>query len=501
MLEGYKITFESLELDYFFSDLSTYIINLYYISRIRQYSDFSKIDFSTDRSQWSEVMTNLMEAVPSAIGKPERDDLYVVQRRHNGSTELLQFLFYIKRNGSVRTMFRREKGFYQKLQQNIQDRQTRIREWSTASVELLNVCFETTVSSSETSYKDTLVWLETNHTKFAMSEPMCLNDWRLITRECKPSAINGAQWQPFDYSKCTKYQPAVKEMETTCPNGFKILDQNLCYVIYKDRKTFDEAEEICHNKSSFLMDLESLRKTKLLSELDNIFNFTELPLRYGSLKGQVYRGKQQICISPIMNYSGLHKNNSNFHCIAVNRMNKILQYNIVDCEPTRRLAFSCIHQPFTLLTSFMFSKSWHKFTKKHTCYYVDHKKKTWEEAKESCQAFPTKSTLLQSIRNLNDYSLFKTLLRTLRPVLKGTSWWMNLFQEEDIIKWSSTLDESVTFVDWERHTNFSMNSSGGVLTLESETHSNIAWSLKEPLSNERSICEMQTCADTRKFKQ
>ncbi|CAL1279564.1 unnamed protein product, partial [Larinioides sclopetarius] len=196
LLDGYKYQFQSPELDYFYPDIATYIINVYNISWLRQYSDFSKIDFSRGRSQWNKIMATLMEAVPPAVGKAEWDDLYISQR----------------------SPVSHSKPYFS------------------------DVCFEKIVPSSETSYNGTLIWFETKHTKSAISEPMCLNDWRLITGQCKPSAIIGAQWQPFDYSNCTKYQLAIKDKETKCPNGFKLLDNNLCYAIYQDEKTFDEAE-------------------------------------------------------------------------------------------------------------------------------------------------------------------------------------------------------------------------------------------------------------------
>ncbi|GBM04005.1 hypothetical protein AVEN_99199-1 [Araneus ventricosus] len=142
----------------------------------------------------------------------------------------------------------------------------------------------------------------------------------------------------------------------------------------------------------------------------------------------------------------------------------------------------------------MFSKTWNKFESEQTCYYIDDKEKTWEEANESCHAIPTKSMLLQSIQDLREYSLFKFFLRKMTPILEGFSWWMSLFQEEDTLKWSSSPEEQITFVDWERHTNFHMRRSGGILT---RTESNILWSLKETSSKESFICEMQNCSETR----
>ncbi|GBN26586.1 Adhesion G-protein coupled receptor G4, partial [Araneus ventricosus] len=145
----------------------------------------------------------------------------------------------------------------------------------------------------------------------------------------------------------------------------------------------------------------------------------------------------------------------------------------------------------------IFSKSWNKFAHQNSCYYVEKSGRTWKEASKSCQAFPVKSSLLQSIQYLEDYSLFKVLLHMLTPFLQGSSWWINLYQDKDSLKWLNFPEETVTFIDWEAHTNFKMNQSGGVLMLGSPGENSIRWSLRDLSSEEGFICEMQDCSDTR----
>ncbi|CAL1268774.1 unnamed protein product, partial [Larinioides sclopetarius] len=142
---------------------------------------------------------------------------------------------------------------------------------------------------------------------------------------------------------------------------------------------------------------------------------------------------------------------------------------------------------------FIFSKPWYKYSQKRTSYYIEYSKKNWHEANESCNAFPVKSTLLQSIRNLEEYSEFKVLLRQAEQQLSGTSyWWMNLFQEGDSLKWLTSPEESPTFVDWEVNTDFYMNRSAGVVVLGL----GVSWSLKNITSRKHSICEIQGMKDS-----
>ncbi|GBM75361.1 Transposable element Tcb1 transposase [Araneus ventricosus] len=64
---------------------------------------------------------------------------------------------------------------------------------------------------------------------------------------------------------------------------------------------------------------------------------------------------------------------------------------------------------------------------------------------------------------------------------------MNLFQDGDSLKWLSSPEESPTFVDWRRVTDFYMKRSAGVLM----KIGNFAWSLEDPSSEHQIICETQ----------
>ncbi|GBM79777.1 hypothetical protein AVEN_267075-1 [Araneus ventricosus] len=158
------------------------------------------------------------------------------------------------------------------------------------------------------------------------------------------------------------------------------------------------------------------------------------------------------------------------------------------CDSSESLSFVCIHQTFLLLNSFIFSKPWYKFSHKRASYYFEYSGKNWHEANKSCHAFPVKSTLLQGIRSSEEYSVFKFLLRWLHiRSNEVSSWWMNLFQDGDSLKWLTSPEESPTFVDWDKDTNFYMNRSAGIVM---DTYLR-SWSLRDLSTKQGFICEIE----------
>ncbi|XP_055937332.1 uncharacterized protein LOC129966790 isoform X1 [Argiope bruennichi] len=483
MIEGLQDTYVSKDLNYFFSDVSTYILTLEGAASDLGYFDFSRIGFRKFRNKLNETMTTFTAGLPEFFPAFEWD---YQKAWSNGNNATVQLLLYNKRNDSQYSTSRTEKELYQALRKHFLQRQP--ISGKSASFRLLlqsaDVCFEEVVPSSKTSHNGILLWKDTVQTKSAVSEPMCLNDWKLVTRECRPSVTDGARWISFNYARCTKYQPAVKDLEITCPNGFKELDRNLCYRVFKENHTLKEAKEICQNRSSYLMDLKSLNNRRIISELEisSTYWFSE---KTGS--GRIEE----------KSYNLLDDKNSNFNCFMTKRIKETPTYSFVDCNYNEKHSFVCIHQPLILLETQIFSKSWKKFAHQNSCYYIENSERTWEDASKSCQAFPVKSRLLKSIQYLEEYLFFKVLLQMLTPFLQGSSWWINLFQDKDSLKWLNSPEETVTFVDWEAHTDFMMSQSGGVLTFGSPSENSIRWSLRDLSTEEGFICEMQDCSDTR----
>ncbi|KAF8763738.1 Adhesion G-protein coupled receptor G6 like protein [Argiope bruennichi] len=479
-VEGLQGAFLSSEVPYVYADVSTYILTLHGNARELRYEDFSKISFQNFRSYLNDSMT----VFSTGDLLPVANLNWNLQKTwSDGNSATVQILLYLKRNESLDMILQEEVEFYNTLQRYTIRKQTDGR-FVRISLKLQSavICFEESVPSSETSYDEILLWKDATQTKSAISEPMCLNDWRLVTRECKPNFIDGAKWLPFDYSMCTKYQQAVQDKKYFCPPGLKVLESNICYNVFTEKHTFEDAEGICRNRLSFLMNLKLLNSTRLLSEL-------EISSKYWySERTSTVKSKNEI-------YSYHKMLNPSFHCIIVNQINGTLVYKKSICKVDEKHAFVCIHQPLIMLESRLFSKPWNKFPLQSGCFYIESSKKTWEEAKESCQVSLGKSNLLQSIQNMDDYSTFKALLYNLPHLTKGMSWWISLFQDKDSLKWLNSPEETVTFVDWEAHTNFKMNQSGGILTVGSSRETSIHWSLRDLSSKESFICEMRDCTD------
>ncbi|GBN60874.1 hypothetical protein AVEN_217043-1 [Araneus ventricosus] len=308
------------------------------------------------------------------------------------------------------------------------------------------------------------------------------SDWKLVTRKCRPSLTWGATWGPLNASQCTKYQFPVKELNLWCPEGFEYYGPNLCYAIHNEQKTYEEAEEICQNQSSFLASLKLLKGGNLFPNLEQTVTYWLSNRR--DLRNQAVEEWFE-------DNSTINRRNITLLC-ASEENEDILPKK---CDSNESHSFVCVYQPFLLLKSFILSKPWYKYSHKSASYYVENSEKNWHEANKSCYAFPAKSTLLQGIRNLEEYSVFKVLLRQLDKDSRESSWWMNIIQDGDSLKWLTSPEESPTFVDWERHTDFNMDRSAGVLTVSSlRSH----WSLRDLSSKRGSICEMRDLQESHK---
>ncbi|CAL1285037.1 unnamed protein product [Larinioides sclopetarius] len=478
MVEGFEEVYTSLRVMYLYSEVSIYITTLEGNAREMDYKDISQKGFKL----FKDFLDNFLLTKSKDIFQDLNEQEWVFQNGWlNGNKAYLKYYLYVKRSDTLISEKLNENEFYQKLKDHLNrkdisfgtDKETPI----VSQLLSADTCFEEHVPISETPYHGILVWKETK-TK-SVSEPMCLKDWRMVTRECKPSLEEGAKWLPFNYSECTKYQPTIKDSKTQCPKGFKFLDENLCYTTFKDKNTYEAAEKICRSLSSYVMDLKAINEIRLLSKLETSSTYW------------ISKRRSPECFVDD-DYSILREDQRMPHCITVLPKGESSSYNTSSCESNKKLGIVCIHQPLLLLESFIFSRSYKKFNQQHSCYDIDMESwnKTWAEANKSCRAFPIKSTLLQSIRSINDYSMLKAMMRGLSP-LSNSSWWTDLLLKEDSLKWSSLPEESVTHVDWEANTNFNMKEAGVVLIPDPSNKSNIRWSLKSFSSEAASICEIQ----------
>ncbi|GIY80897.1 adhesion G-protein coupled receptor G6 [Caerostris darwini] len=490
MVEGLQNVFISPKVNYFYSDISTYIFTLNGEAKQLKYQYFLKIGSRSFKTKLNGAMgsfKDLKQFSPNITWDFQK-------ARLNGSNVTMQLLLFIQRDESSSTSLQNDFKSFQMLQKYFSEKkpESKLSSFS-IMLQSADVCFEEIVPSSKTSYKDALIWKDTIQTKSAASEPMCLNGWRLITRECKPDISEGAKWLPFNYSICTKYQPAVKDLNVKCPEGFKELEPNLCYAIYNERYTSEEALSICLSQSSSVMDLNIVNSTKLINELEQTSYWISNTVGYKRFKASDEE-PMPLRLKSFMIGVPEYNINQTFHYVTINH-SKVPSYSSADFDDDEKLPFVCIHRPLQLLESIIFSRSWNKFPNQSSCYYVENALKTWEEATRSCQNLPVKSSLLQSIQDIEEYSLFKVLMYTLSPFLTAQSWWMNLMQEMDTLKWLNSPKESISFLDWKTDTDFHMSKSAGILTLN--TQNKIQWSLRDLSSWEGFICERKDCLDNR----
>ncbi|GBM76697.1 hypothetical protein AVEN_196961-1, partial [Araneus ventricosus] len=339
MVEGIEDRFSSQYVDYFHSDVATYILYMQADLKTMQFVDFSSGYFPT----FKKILDNFMEQysiLPSAIGLPPyvpKVEWDYQMSWKNEENFTVQFLLYFRRKSDDYILIRNETQFYHTVKRKFKEHVSVTISNANVSLELDNAdtCFEETVPTQ---------------TKAATSGLMCLNDWRLVNRKCRPSNIWGATWGRFNASQCTKYQFPVQELKIKCPEGFKNLDFNLCYAIHNEKKTFDEAEEICRSRSSVLADFKLLNKGMLF-------------LRLVSPTGPLPRSEKVIWLSNTRdakdeakeewfeNNSTLKKRNRFLFCASKDNKRALFNGKILpkNCDSSESHPFVCIHQPYLLL--------------------------------------------------------------------------------------------------------------------------------------------------------
>ncbi|XP_035222353.1 uncharacterized protein LOC118195202 isoform X2 [Stegodyphus dumicola] len=484
----------SQEINFLFSDISTYLFIIRGISRQR-YRDFSQLEFKSLKKNITNSMSTFLKAV----------NVYkIMWDFHNISLHenfvSVTLLLYINWTESWNKLGIQNGHEVYRILKNAQEENVRVfQDWGNVSFELQSVgtCFEENVPLTELSRK--LTWPDTSHTKNAVSDPLCLNNWKLEKRVCQASFYYGAQWSSFDYSQCTSFQPQIKDFSSQCPVGFKKISKNLCYEIHNEKYDWDTANDVCARTSSRILTIDTLNQTNLYAAMDLRTHYWiegkdsfKNPLLAEYSKSDF---EHELCFKPVRT-NGQPTNGSRqeeFDCFST-----IGFYNFPTYPCSKKLSFVCIHQPIKLLSSNIFSKTWRKLTNSDTCYLIENEKVHWQEASDLCQKIDKDSYLLRSIQNPEVYSSFKMLLGDhFKHSEDMTSWWINLVHDGDGFKWLNSNRTELEFVDWDSRTDFSAVNSYGLLSLRKLPDKKIRWNLDNRDATHGYICERHNCKDTR----
>ncbi|KAG8200819.1 hypothetical protein JTE90_006399 [Oedothorax gibbosus] len=464
----------SEEINYFYSDISTYILTVHDTSNQLSNYDFSQLRFREYKANLKASMkeiTSELTIFPKIVW-----DFQSFRSAKNVS--VTKVLLYVKRNESLYIQLNNETKVHQLLQKYIAENKFIPKSWISLELHSADVCFFEMIPTSESLNNENIIWPDYLQTKMAISEPMCIDDWRLVTRECKPSTVLAASWKPFNYSSCSKYQHSLKEFEVKCPDGYKKLGVNLCYSVNTEQ-TYDKANEICQSNSSYMMDLK-IFMSSFYSDLDVSKRFW-ISERFAS----------PMVTSSIFHLPIFVANETlakvGFHCASVSSS---LESDLVLMQSCQQLnSFICIYQPLKVLTVRKLN-SWSGLSTQKSCYnFETDKKATWEEAGSMCRS--SGANLLQTIRHPDAYALFKVLFYSYQEN-REASWWMNLMHNNGSLQWMTSPSEKAVLVDWNPDTDYSLQTSAGTIGYDARSHS-IRWNLIDPLDQAGFICEMEDC--------
>ncbi|XP_022246261.1 uncharacterized protein LOC106460925 [Limulus polyphemus] len=350
-----------------------------------------------------------------------------------------------------------------------------------------------------------VTWDETHYTKFAVSDPYCLNEsWQLVLRACESSFVRGSRWSDFDSSQCARLQDHITEESDgpLCRPGYmykNISGSLLCMRNVQDAVTWSEAQNECQKDFAYLLTPDML--DPLLQLSDQKQKNDELKKMFGKFN-KFWIGIQNI--SNILHYLGFHPKPLNLtaeklsgrweaygstldkKCFIQNTDLKIAPYY---CED--KLPFICVHKPFKpeLKPLPVCPSKWLTSFIQDTCFFIGEswRKSTWNEAQQNC-----KGGRLLTLADLLKYKLILKYLKekyfTKRKISK--EFWMGLMWKDKTYKWEDEKNNSVTYVHWKSTTDFSK--TAGVLALNfGKVKSEGNWDLADPKLTKQYICERQ----------
>ncbi|CAL1268776.1 unnamed protein product, partial [Larinioides sclopetarius] len=194
-IEGLEDRFSSQFVNYFFRDTETYIIYMQASLKSILNVDLSQGEsFHSFMRLVNNSMAHLMKDFTWISETPQWDYQMSWKNEENVTVQLLLYTYIGRKYRKYSPKVIQAGREFAKMVSN-----------TSVSVEvgIADTCAEQAVTSNNNV---TFQWRRIRSTKLAVSNPKCLNDWRLVTRTCRPSVIWGATWESFDALQCTKNQ-------------------------------------------------------------------------------------------------------------------------------------------------------------------------------------------------------------------------------------------------------------------------------------------------------
>ncbi|XP_022242223.1 uncharacterized protein LOC106460726 [Limulus polyphemus] len=354
-----------------------------------------------------------------------------------------------------------------------------------------------------------VTWNETRHTKFAVSDPYCLNEsWQLVLRACESSFVRGSRWSDFDSSQCARLQDHITEESDSpsCRLGYmykNVSGSLLCMREVQDPVTWSEAQNECQKDFAYLLTPDML--DPLLQLSDKKQKIDELKKVFGNF-GKYWIGIQSI--DNVLHYIGFHPKPLNLtkekftgrwesDTSSIDKVcfNTNIDLKITSSVCEKKLPFICVHKPFNpkFKPLPVCPSKWVMSFVHDACFFIDEwRKATWDEAQQNC-----KGGHLLTLADLLKYKLILKYLKekyfSKRKISK--EFWMGLMWRDKTYKWEDEKNNSVTYVHWKSTTDFSK--TAGVLALNfGKVKSEGNWDLADPKLTKLYICERQAKRQT-----
>ncbi|XP_076368161.1 uncharacterized protein LOC143255803 isoform X2 [Tachypleus tridentatus] len=477
----------------YFSDFISFVMKIQ--GKNIPFKGLQKLQFYENTRQFvTKKMESLIEKLQNNTQKPDWDFMNF-KRNPDSSDIVLRMHIFLKVTETSRSHKAQEA-----LLKYIESRASEVFN-ATVQVKFTDFCGK----QVEPVKGENVTWNETHHTKFAVSNPYCLNEsWQLVIRACESSFVDGSRWSDFNSSQCVRLQHYINEEIDDPPCRLEYKYKNIsgslfCMRKVQDALTWSEAQSECQKDFAYLLTPDMF--DSLLQLSDQKQKNDELKKVFGKFN-TFWIGIQNI--SNVLHYLGFHPKPLNLtteklsgrwevygssfdkKCFAQNTDLKIASYY---CE--EKLPFICVHKPldYELKSLPVCPSKWVTSFLRETCFFVDEswRKATWYEAQQNCNG-----GRLLTLADLLKYKIFLKYLKEKSFTKRKNSkeFWMGLTWKDKTYKWEDEKNSSVTYVHWKSTTDFS--ETAGVLSLNfGKEKSEGNWDLADPKLTKCYICERQ----------
>lgn len=367
-------------------------------------------------------------------------------------------------------------------------RMTLFRDWPDSVVNLspIGLCFEETKQGGNNI---NITWNRSYHGRHIVSTPPCLKrNWDLVTRTCQGGYLTGARWEEFDYSKCYRRNEVEANPKINkCNPNYDFWKHDTCIKKFPETADWFQAQKKCGKEKGFLF-TPMINSNSQLQEFGSIFDNGEIWL--GGRR--IFDTFQWLAFYPrIINNTdeivwGAEEPKLQNDCLSGTISGRKLVLYSKPCH--EKMPFVCMHKAVhaMLYATPRCPDHWKGWNFLKKCYMHTDRAMNWTQALNYCNKKGGKLAVLENpYANvlLKNYVLYFSIEFF---SIDHRFWWIGVRKLKVDSIWENKPD--LRYVDWDPRTDFGQNNTAACLKVGD---SGVTWYASNPNNSYFGICEIK----------